>query len=211
MENISNELTKGILPYAFVVFSLAIIITIFYNKIIGKAGEFWTRQTLRKLPKDKYYILNDIMLKDDNGTHQIDTIVISEYAIFVIEVKNYAGLIIGNEYDQKWVQYLGKRKYYFNNPIHQNYGHIKTLEKLLNLTEKDFVSIICFSNRSKLNIKSKTIVTKVDLVSNEILKFTTSKNFNIITIKETILSKNILDKKVRKEHVENIKKNKDNN
>ena len=38
------------------------------------------------------------MLEDENGTHQIDHIVISKYGIFVIEMKNYYGMIVGDDY-----------------------------------------------------------------------------------------------------------------
>ena len=93
--------------------------------------EHWTKKPLNKLPKDKYIVFNDIMIKNEKGTHQIDHIVLSNYGIFVIEMKNYYGLIKGKEYDNKWCQYLGKNKNYFLNSIHQNYGHIKTLSELL--------------------------------------------------------------------------------
>ena len=73
-------------------------------------GEFWVKLELKKLPKDKYSILNNIMIKDKNGTHQIDHIILSNYGIFVVEMKNYYGLIKGNESDNKWCQYLGKFK-----------------------------------------------------------------------------------------------------
>ena len=131
-------------------------------------GEFWVKQELKKLPKDKYIILNDIMIKSSKGTHQIDHIIISKYGIFVVEMKNYYGLITGEEHQNKWTQHLGKNKYYFNNPIHQNYGHIKALQELLNLSEDKFISIICISNQASLKIKSKN-VTQLDFV-NDLIK-----------------------------------------
>lgn len=117
-------------------FFLGIALKLFYPKFRGIMGEFWVRKELEKLPKNKYTILNNIMLSDDFGTHQIDHIVLSNYGIFVIETKNYYGLIKGRDHDKNWCQFLGKRKYYFLNPIHQNYGHIKALSNLLNLDEK---------------------------------------------------------------------------
>ena len=41
------------------------------------------------------------MIRTSNGTHQIDHIVLSKFGIFVIEMKNYFGLIVGNEYKDK--------------------------------------------------------------------------------------------------------------
>lgn len=97
---------------------LCIILKIYYPKFRGFMGEFWIKLELKKLPKNKYVVLNDIMIKDEKGSHQIDHLVISGFGIFVIEMKNYYGLIKGKEYDNKWCQYLGKNKSYFINPIH---------------------------------------------------------------------------------------------
>ena len=94
---------------------LGILIDIYYPKFRGFMGEFWLKLELKKLPKNKYKLLNDIMIEDEKGTHQIDHIVLSKYGIFVIEMKNYYGLIIGNQYKEKWYQYLGKNKYTFHN------------------------------------------------------------------------------------------------
>ncbi|MCI6713039.1 MAG: NERD domain-containing protein [Clostridium sp.] len=168
-------------------------------------GEFWVRIELNKLPKDKYIVFNDIMIKNEKGTHQIDHIVLSNYGIFVIEMKNYYGLIKGKEYDNKWCQYLGKNKNYFLNPIHQNYGHIKTLSELLNIPGDKFISIICFSNQAKVVVDCKNPVVKVDYLINEIKKYKKEDiDINIKNIENVIMSNNIVDDKIRKQHVKNI-------
>ena len=142
----------------FILITLCVLLKIYYPKFRGFMGEFWVKLELGKLPKDKYIALNDIMIKDDKGTHQIDHLVLSQFGIFVIEMKNYYGLIKGKEFDNKWCQYLGKTKNYFVNPIHQNYGHIKSLSNLLKLDDKYFISIICFSNQAKIDVKSNSIL-----------------------------------------------------
>jgi len=206
MEYAINQLIKSLInPTNIIIFILLILVTVFYKKIRGFMGEFWVKQELKKLPKDKYIILNDIMIKSSKGTHQIDHIIISKYGIFVVEMKNYYGLITGEEHQNKWTQHLGKNKYYFNNPIHQNYGHIKALEELLNLSEDKFISIICISNQAKLKVKAKN-VTQLDFV-NDLIK---SYNNEIIIedlskIKNKIEQNNITDKEIRKIHIKNIK------
>ena len=203
---IINQLIKSLInPTNIIIFILLILVTIFYKRIRGFMGEFWVKQELKKLPKDKYIILNDIMIKSSKGTHQIDYIIISKYGIFVVEMKNYYGLITGEEHQNKWIQHLGKNKYYFNNPIHQNYGHIKALEELLNFSEDKFISIICISNQAKIKVKAKN-VTQLDFV-NDLIK---SYNNEIIIedfskIKNTIEQNNITDKEIRKNHIKNIK------
>ena len=206
MEYAINQLIKSLInPANIIIFILLILVTIFYKRIRGFMGEFWVKQELKKLPKDKYIILNDIMIKSSKGTHQIDHIIISIYGIFVVEMKNYYGLITGEEHQNKWTQHLGKNKYYFNNPIYQNYGHIKALQELLNLSEDKFISIICISNQASLKIKAKN-VTQLDFV-NDLIK---SYNNEIIIedfskIKNTIEQNNITDKEIRKNHIKNIK------
>ena len=131
-------------PIFWIVIILGILSTIYYKKLRGFMGEFWVKSELNKLPKKDYLVLNDILIKSSKGTHQIDHIILSKFGIFVVEMKNYYGLITGDEYKDKWIQHLGKNKQYFNNPIHQNYGHIKALQELLNFDEEKFISIICF-------------------------------------------------------------------
>jgi len=192
-------------PIVLIIGLIGVLLTMFYSKIIGFFGEFWVKRELEKLPKDKYIILNDLLISDYINTHQIDHVVISKNGIFVIETKNYDGLIIGKEYSDKWVQYLGKSKFYFNNPIHQNYGHIKVLQSMLNLGKNSFISIICFSNRSKLRINLSN-VTQVDFLKDLILSYQKEvvfEDINIISDKLTEL--NITDKKIRKRHIERIK------
>lgn len=184
---------------------LCVLIKIYYPKFRGFMGEFWVKLELRELPKDKYIVLNDIMIKDEKGTHQIDHLVLSRFGIFVIEMKNYYGLIKGKEIDNKWCQYLGKNKSYFVNPIHQNYGHIKSLSNLLKLDDKYFISVICFSNQAKLDVKSNNIVTQLDYLKNEILKY---KEFlvdnDIKELAKIIIQNNIEDKALRKQHIKNV-------
>ena len=199
--------TKPLLIF-IIVLVLSIISKILYSKLRGYMGEFWVKLELKKLPKDKYIVLNNIMVKNNNGTHQIDHIVVSSYGIFVIEMKNYYGLIVGDEYKENWIQYLGKRKSYFKNPIHQNYGHVKALEELLNLDNKLFISIVCFSNQVKLKVSSKSIITKLDYLIRIIKRFELIQiNSDINELANKIKTLNIKDKHERKNHVKNIKQN----
>lgn len=193
-------------PITLILLVLVILIEIFYSKFRGFMGEFWVKQELKKLPQKDYIVLNDIMLEDNNGTHQIDHLVISKYGIFVIEMKNYYGMILGEEYKSNWIQYLGKNKSFFKNPIHQNYGHIKVLEKILNLENDKFISIVCFSNQANMKVKTKSIVVQLDYLIKTIKSFVNTQiDSDINNIAQKIESLNITDKTKRKEHVNNIK------
>ena len=56
----------------------------------GKRGERRVLAKLSQLP-DEYTILNDLVFRTENGTTQIDHVVVSKYGIFTIETKNYRG------------------------------------------------------------------------------------------------------------------------
>lgn len=207
MEQVVNEFVLKLLPIVLSVFILGILCAIFYKKIIGKAGEFHVKNELKKLPKDKYLILNDVMIEDHNTTHQIDHIVVSEFGIFVIETKQYNGYIVGNEYEKKWKQ---NNKFYINNPIHQNYGHIKALENVLKLEGNKFVPIVCIPSTAKIQVESKSHVLHIDELNETILSYKEKIIDNYREIYKIIDSLNIVDRDKRKKHVEYAKKIKDN-
>lgn len=213
MQEFTNTFLKYFFgnPLVWVFFAIAIICAIFYKQIVGKAGEHHVRNELKKLPKDKYQIINDLMINVNNVSHQIDHIVISCYGIFVIETKQYNGYIVGNEYDKKWKQ---NNKYYINNPIHQNYGHLKALEEILKLPEDKFIPIVCIPNTAKIKVTSNSLVLRLYELTSKILEF---KNEQIDTPKDIynkLFEMNITDPDPRKQHnkyASRVKKEKETN
>ena len=129
-------------------------------KIKGKIGEFEVSAILATLSKDNYVIFNNVTLPSKYGTTQIDHIVVSIYGIFVIETKNYKGLIYGGENAETWAKNMWGNKYEFRNPLKQNYGHVKTLQQLLQLPMSCFEPIVVFSNSADISVQTdKTVIT----------------------------------------------------
>ena len=93
---------------------------------------------------DVYRDINNVTISTTNGTTQIDHIIISRYGIFVIETKNMEGWIFGSENDAQWTQSLYGKKFRFQNPLRQNYRHVKALEEFLALPSSMFHSVVCF-------------------------------------------------------------------
>ncbi|MGP4734234.1 MULTISPECIES: NERD domain-containing protein [unclassified Psychrobacter] len=110
-----------------------------------------------KLEKDVYHRLNGITLPRANGgSTQIDHIIVSVYGIFVIETKNYKGWIYGSENQRQWTQvFPNGNKFKFQNPLHQNYLHIKTLADLLGLELSYFHSMIAFIGECELKTRDE--------------------------------------------------------
>lgn len=178
--------------------------------IKGSIGERKVSKALNTLENNEYKVINNVMIRTDRGTTQIDHVVISVYGIFVIETKNYKGLIFGNEYDDNWKQVIYKRSERFRNPIKQNYGHVVALKERLNL-DKDLlvVSLIAFTNRASLRVNTQTPV----MYDNNVVSYIRSYNNKLISeddvkrIYYDLLMSNIDSKDTRKEHVHSIRKN----
>ncbi|MHB8126739.1 MAG: nuclease-related domain-containing protein [Desulfitobacteriaceae bacterium] len=73
-------------------------------------GEKTISAFLTRLDPTKCKDINDLMLTVDGKTSQINHVVVSNYGIFVIELKNYNGWILGDEYGESWIQVIYKRK-----------------------------------------------------------------------------------------------------
>lgn len=108
-------------------------------------GESLVANTIESGFKRPHLLLNNVTLQIDSGTSQIDHILIADTGIFVIETKHYSGWIFGSPGDRQWTQVIYRKKSRFQNPIHQNYGHIKALQSLFNLSADSFCSIVVFT------------------------------------------------------------------
>ncbi|MFT5498861.1 MAG: restriction system protein [Kiritimatiellia bacterium] len=111
----------------------------------GAIGERWVDRRLRKsLDPSLYHVLSDLTLPSGDFTTQIDHVVASPFGIFVIETKNYKGLILGRAEAREWTKVMFKNRYAFQNPLHQNYKHTKTLSELTGISHDLFISVVVF-------------------------------------------------------------------
>lgn len=116
----------------------------------GLFGEFLVNTFAKlMLDKDKYHLIKNVTLPTEDGTTQIDHIIVSRYGVFVIETKNMKGWIFGNARQKQWTQKIYRYSSKFQNPLHQNYKHVKTIQKLLGLNRGQVHSVIVFIGDSK--------------------------------------------------------------
>ncbi|MCM3733151.1 NERD domain-containing protein [Fictibacillus nanhaiensis] len=93
---------------------LVIALTLKSPSVKGYIGEVLVNIQLKKLDPANYILLRDVLLTKNNGqTTQVDHIIVSIFGIFVIETKNYQGLIFGSEKSQYWTQVIYKKKLSF--------------------------------------------------------------------------------------------------
>ena len=204
-----NLKTFVIVFFISLIVTNAITIVLALPSVKGKIGEKKVSKVLNSL-MDKYggYVINDVMIPgEDNKTSQIDHIYVSEYGVFVVETKNYAGRIYGNDNQQNWTQVLayGHSKHKLYNPVKQNQTHIYRLKELIN-TDFEFKSVIVFVKGNTRYIESRYVYTLKELKN-----LITSKSLKIITDLEarSINNKIVAYKenpvKTNKEHIAEIK------
>lgn len=110
----------------------------------GWFGEKQTQLGMWLKLGDEYKRFHDVIIPTQNGSTQIDHLLISRFGIFVIETKNINGWIFGNEKSKQWTQSLYGKKYKFQNPLHQNYRHTKALATYLNTDHENIHSVVFF-------------------------------------------------------------------
>jgi len=111
----------------------------------GVAGEFIVNVGAKLfLDKETYHLIKNVTLPTEDGSTQIDHVIVSKFGVFVVETKNMKGWIFGSPNQKTWTQKIYKHSSKFQNPLHQNYKHTKTLQSLLGLNETQLFSVIVF-------------------------------------------------------------------
>ena len=138
---------------------------LFSSWISGEARVARKLESLRRKNKE-YHLFNNIILKTPDGTTQIDHLLISPYGVFVIETKNFKGWIFGDAHQKKWTQslfgpYHSSIKYQFQNPIRQNYKHVKAVQDFLGIDSKSIFNLIVFAGNGEFKTEMPENVRKL--------------------------------------------------
>lgn len=113
------------------------------------------------LPRKTYHPIHNVTLPTRDGSTQIDHVFVSRYGIFVVETKNMKGWIFGSERQAQWTQKIFKKNFRFQNPLRQNYKHVKALEGLLKVVPASaFHSVVVFTGDSTFKTPMPANVTK---------------------------------------------------
>ncbi len=154
------EAFLNVLAQVWYLVPLLLIVSVFKSRWLkGVFGEFLVNRLLSKLPESDYTLIKDVTLPTNDGTTQVDHIVVSRYGIFVVETKNMKGWIFGSARQKQWTQKIYRHSSKFQNPLHQNYKHIKALETLLGCNEEHLHSVIVFIGDSTFKTEMPPNVT----------------------------------------------------
>ncbi|HIF9364427.1 TPA: NERD domain-containing protein [Photobacterium damselae] len=150
----------NVLEQVWYLLPLLLIVSVFKSRWLkGIFGEYLVNRLLSKLPESDYTLIKDVTLPTSDGTTQVDHIVVSRYGIFVVETKNMKGWIFGSARQKLWTQKIYRHSSKFQNPLHQNYKHIKALETLLGCSADYLHSVIVFIGNSTFKTEMPPNVT----------------------------------------------------
>lgn len=96
-----------------------------------------------------YRRFHDVIIPSENGTTQIDHLLVSPYGLFIIETKNKKGWIFGSKDQKSWTQSLYGNNYSFQNPTRQTFRQKKILSEFLGVNESTVNTIIYFVGNCK--------------------------------------------------------------
>lgn len=166
---------------------------------------------LTRLPEG-YYSLNDIVFKTNNGTTQIDHIVVSKYGVFTIETKNYSGDIYGNDFREEWTQIIVSSyvtKNYLYNPVKQSRGHAAHIKRILDNSNirVPVIPIVVFTGSANIsNVETKQHVVHVEQLLEVINLYRTEclNETQVANAYEILQQNNIREQVNDLEHVNNV-------
>lgn len=160
----------------------------------GYQGEKSLDFYFRMLPKDKYMILHDLNLPDDEFNLQIDTLLITPAYALVISVKHMAGKLIIDTENEQFTQIVNEKEKGYPYPIAQVERHQKYIKKVLadhGFPPLPVEYLIVFSNSYCTYVvsgpnsrKVKPRTCKADVLLNRIEFFEKSYPNPILTAKE---------------------------
>lgn len=106
------------------------------KRIAGKEGELQAKKILNHYLNENDLLLNNLNISIHGRNTELDYVVINNNGIFIFEVKNFSGKLVGNEDDQYWNKYKisrGNKEYIkeIRNPIKQLKREIYLLKEYL--------------------------------------------------------------------------------
>lgn len=211
MEELANQFMNSYIksPIFWFIILLGFLACMFLPEIMERR-KIWVKQHLRKLSRRHYKILNNVMIEILRAPHAIDHIIVSIYGIFIIEARNYDGLIKGKSGSHNWEQIVGDEKYIFYNPVKQVKWHTQMLQGFLDDFDDDkFIPIVVFSNKAEFDIVTRTDVVNLDLLlptirSHQIIKFTKKEVKEIVAKINNERLYDSVEKRVMKERIEEL-------
>lgn len=133
------------------------------TKTRGEKGESLVKKSLSKI-KEYHRILNDITFTNEKSemTHQIDHILIHPHGVFVIETKNYYGVIYSNTGEPFWIKEIKGERTRISNPLKQNKSHATMVNRALE-KKYDVIPVVVFAKNNAPYMGDENVINLKDL------------------------------------------------
>lgn len=71
----------------------------------GKKGEKRATNIIRSVLKEDDRLFTNVQISYKNRPAELDNVIVNKYGVFIIEVKNYNGWLVGKADDYEWIKY----------------------------------------------------------------------------------------------------------
>lgn len=102
----------------------------------GKKGEKQATEIIKQVLREDDELLTNVSIKYAEKAAELDNVIINRSGVFIVEVKNYSGMLTGEEDDYEWTKYKlssGGNTYIqqVRNPVKQVRRQVYILSKVL--------------------------------------------------------------------------------
>ena len=146
-------LPKGVIKILYAILGIAILFVLiivivsnsgsgisrdeYEQRQFGKYGEQKASFIIQKVLRDDDFLFSGVEISVGGRRTELDNVIVNKYGVFIIEVKNYIGHIVGNEDDYEWKKVKVTDSGYIyektvKNPIKQVKRQIYLLSEYLN-------------------------------------------------------------------------------
>jgi hypothetical protein len=184
----------------------ALFLTLIFRKaatqlahfIVARIGEFRIRRALEARSKD---VLHDFMLPGAyGGIARIDHAIMTAGGILCIQTKHYNGIVFGDADEPQWTNVDGVTRRRFLNPLIQNEGRTRALQKIV--PDVPVANLVIFTGSVEFTSAPPRNVIRVGQLESFIAKyiFGPSKVEDWDAVWMTLQSAALTDEATRKDH-----------
>ena len=166
--------------------------------LVARLGEVRIRRALEARSKD---VLHDFMLPGAyGGIAGIDHAIMTAGGILCIQTKHYNGIIFGEDDEPQWTNVNGVTRRRFLNPLIQNEGRTRALQKIV--PDVPVANLVIFTGSVEFTSAPPKNVIRVGQLESFIAKFVfgPSKVKDWDAVWMTVQSAALTDEATRKDH-----------
>jgi hypothetical protein len=190
--------------------AIALFLTLVFRKaatqlahyVVSRIGELRIRRALESRSKD---VLHDFMLPGAyGGIARIDHAIMTAGGILCIQTKHYNGIVFGEADEPQWTNVDGITRRRFLNPLIQNEGRRRALQKVV--PEVPVANVVIFTGSVEFTTPPPKNVIRVAELGSFIAKFVfgPSKVEDWDAVWMTVQSAAMTDRETRKDHASQL-------